>query len=51
MVTLCQSLQALSQQPITPMADIITAIEQLTAEFDRVRHALEAETRQLEKES
>jgi signal transduction histidine kinase/DNA-binding response OmpR family regulator len=50
MVTLCQSLQALSQQPITPMADIITAIEQLTAEFDRVRHALEAETRQLEKE-
>ena len=45
MATLCQSLQALSRQPITPMADIITAIEQLTAEFERVRHALEAETR------
>lgn len=48
MATLCQSLQALSQQPITPMADIIAAIEQLTAEFDRVRHALEAEIRQIE---
>lgn len=51
MVTLCQSLQTLSQQPITPMADIIAAIEQLTAEFDRVRHALDAETRQIENES
>ena len=51
MATLCQSLQALSRQPITPMADIITAIKQLTAEFERVRHALEAETRQLENES
>ena len=50
MATLCQSLQALSQQPITPMVDIITALEQLTAEFDRVRHALEAETRQIENE-
>lgn len=51
MATLCQSLQTLSRQPITPMADIITAIEQLTAEFERVRHALEAETRQIENES
>jgi HPt (histidine-containing phosphotransfer) domain-containing protein len=47
MAILCQRIQALSQQPITPMADIITTIEQLTAEFDRVRHALESETRQL----
>ena len=47
MATLCQNVQALSQQPITPMADIIAAIEQLTAEFDRVRHALDEETRPL----
>jgi hypothetical protein len=33
------------------MADIIAAIEQLTAEFDRVRHALEAEIRQFKNES
>jgi CheY-like chemotaxis protein len=51
MATLCQSLQALSQHPITPIVDIIGVIEQLTAEFDRVRHALEAETRDLKHHS
>ena len=51
MAMLCQNVQILSQQPVTPMADIIAAIEQLTAEFDRVRHALEAETKQLKNEA